>query len=83
MAVSALALGSRLAPGLFPANELASFLPNTRSRLSYPLQYWNGLAALLALAFVALTGFGAAARTPAGRAAAVAAAAGARPWPCS
>ena len=73
VAVSALALGSRLAPGMFPDNELASFLPNTRSRLSFPLQYWNGLAALLALAFVALTGFGAAARTPAGRAAAVAA----------
>ena len=59
LAVAALALGSRLQPELFPANELVSFLPNTRARLSYPLQYWNGLAALLALSFVMLAGFGA------------------------
>lgn len=71
LAVAALALGSRLEPALFPANELVSLLPNTRARLSYPLQYWNGLAALLALSFVVLAGFGANARTLLVRTAAV------------
>lgn len=47
--VSALALLSRLHPAWFPGNETAHFLPETRERLNYPLNYWNGLAALVAI----------------------------------
>jgi hypothetical protein len=47
--VSILALLSRLHPAWFPGNETAHFLPETRERLNYPLNYWNGLAALLAI----------------------------------
>ena len=47
--VAALALASRLRPGLFAAaTQTASFLPGTQRRLSWPLNYWNALAALLA-----------------------------------
>ncbi|MQA75864.1 MAG: tetratricopeptide repeat protein [Solirubrobacterales bacterium] len=46
--VSALALLSRLHSEWFPANEAAAFLPQGR-RLNYPLDYWNGLAALVAI----------------------------------
>ncbi len=48
--VAILALASRLHPGLFPAaHQTASFLPGAEGRLSWPLNYWNGLAALLAM----------------------------------
>jgi hypothetical protein len=47
--VVVLALLSRLHPAWFPADQTAQFLPNARSRLNYPLNYWNGLAALTAL----------------------------------
>jgi tetratricopeptide (TPR) repeat protein len=47
--VGLLALLSRLEPSWFPESELGSFLPNVESRLAYPLNYWNGLAALMAL----------------------------------
>ena len=47
--VAILALLSRLHPAWFPTNETAQFLPLTRSRLNYPLNYWNGLAALIAV----------------------------------
>jgi hypothetical protein len=40
---------SRLHPAWFPTNETAQFLPSVRSRLNYPLNYWNGLAALIAV----------------------------------
>ncbi|MEA2299703.1 MAG: hypothetical protein QOE44_238 [Solirubrobacteraceae bacterium] len=43
------ALLSRLHPSWFPANLTVDFLPLARSRLAYPLNYWNGLAGLLAL----------------------------------
>ena len=40
---------SRLHPAWFPdANQTAKFLEDTE-RLSYPLDYWNGLAALVAI----------------------------------
>jgi hypothetical protein len=45
-----LALGSRFAPSLFPANDTATFLPTVANRLAYPLNYWNAVAALVALA---------------------------------
>lgn len=44
--VGAIALLSRLEPSWFPAPES---LPEVRARLAYPLNYWNGLAALMAL----------------------------------
>ena len=47
--VGALALLSRFHPSWFPANEAARYLPATRARLNYPLNYWNGLAALAAI----------------------------------
>lgn len=47
--VGVLALLSRLAPDWYPATETATFLADPRGRLSYPLNYWNGLAALIAI----------------------------------
>lgn len=44
--VAILALLSRLEPSWFPRNEV---LPEVRARLAYPLNYWNGLAALMGL----------------------------------
>ena len=49
MLVAGLAVLSRLQPGLFPANETGAFLDIARSRLNWPLNYWNGLAAFCAL----------------------------------
>ena len=46
--IIALALVSRLRPGIFPGSQGASFLAG--SRLNWPLDYWNGLAALVSLA---------------------------------
>lgn len=44
------ALLSRLHPAWFPsADQTAQFLTSGEERLSYPLNYWNGLAALIAL----------------------------------
>jgi O-antigen ligase len=49
-AVAAVALLSRLHPPWFPnATQTAQLLSNGEERLSYPLNYWNGLAALLAI----------------------------------
>lgn len=51
-AVGVLALGSRLLPQLYPASATAD-LPRTfgfsEDRLTYPLDYWNGLATFAAL----------------------------------
>ncbi|MGN6372919.1 MAG: O-antigen ligase family protein [Solirubrobacteraceae bacterium] len=60
--VTVLALLSRLHPAWFPANEAAAFLTIARSRLNYPLNYWNGLAALVAMGAPLLTHFAASAR---------------------
>lgn len=44
------ALLSRLHPSWFPsANQTGQFLETGRERLSYPLNYWNALAALIAV----------------------------------
>jgi O-Antigen ligase len=48
--VGLLALGGRFFPDLLPAGELPSFLPSAHARLNYPVNYWNGLAILVALA---------------------------------
>jgi hypothetical protein len=48
--VALLALASRLWPHLFPASrQTGHFLSGSQSRLSWPLNYWNALAALLAI----------------------------------
>jgi len=48
--VSVVALLSRFHPAWFPgANQTASFLSSDRERLSYPLHYWNAVAALVAI----------------------------------
>ena len=48
--VGIFALLSRLHPSWFPRNEGISALGDTaRTRLNYPLNYWNGLAALVAI----------------------------------
>jgi tetratricopeptide (TPR) repeat protein len=46
--ISALALLSRVHPAWFPPNDLAAAQPSLRSRLNYPLNYWNAVAALVA-----------------------------------
>ncbi|HEY7891718.1 MAG TPA: O-antigen ligase family protein [Solirubrobacteraceae bacterium] len=60
--VTVLALLSRFHPAWFPANETAAFLAGARSRLNYPLNYWNGLAALVAMGIPLMTHFAASAR---------------------
>lgn len=48
--VAAIALLSRLHPAWFPAaDQTAQFLSGNRERLAYPIHYWNGLAALIAI----------------------------------
>lgn len=48
--VGVVALLSRLHPAWFPnAGQTAAFLNPGQERLSYPLNYWNGLAALIAI----------------------------------
>ena len=48
--VSLIALVSRLQPSLIPeATEAAEILGGGRGRLAYPLNYWNGLAELMAI----------------------------------
>jgi hypothetical protein len=66
------ALSSRLFPGLFPNEALPRFLPSARTRLSFPVQYWNGLGILTALALPLLLRAAIAARTALGRGAALA-----------
>ncbi len=48
-AVSILALASRLFGDLAGPQEVSELLPGTETRLSYPVDYWNGLAILAAL----------------------------------
>src|ERR1700750_1849639 len=46
--IGALGLLSRLHPAWFPAaDQTAQFLTSGEERLSYPVNYWNGLAALI------------------------------------
>src|SRR5918992_387630 len=46
-----IALTSRLFPNLLPEGELTRFLEQTETRLSYPVNYSNGLGILVGLAF--------------------------------
>lgn len=72
--VAVLALISRLRPGTFAtAQQTAAFLPGTQGRLDWPLNYWNALAALMALGLPVLLGLAGSARTLLGQALAAAA----------
>ena len=46
--VALVALASRAFPDVVSAGALAQVVPAVKARLSYPLQYWNGLGLLLA-----------------------------------
>jgi O-Antigen ligase len=57
--VALIALLARFEPSLFgnPDAEIAQKLPSALGRLSYPIGYWNGLAAAMAAATVLLVWF--------------------------
>lgn len=72
--VAAIALLSRLHAAWFPAaDQTAQFLTGNRERLSYPLHYWNGLAALIAIGVPLVLQVATRSRTTLWRAAAAAA----------
>jgi hypothetical protein len=71
--VAAVAVISRLRPGTFPgAQTTATLLPGTSERLSWPLNYWNALAAFAALGLPLLLSLATTARTLAAQAVAAA-----------
>ncbi|MFL5870438.1 MAG: O-antigen ligase family protein [Solirubrobacterales bacterium] len=72
-AVAALAICARLEPSLLghPERELAAQVPADANRLSWPIGYWNGLAALVAVSVGLLAWLGSAAASRVGRALAV------------
>ena len=71
--VACLALASRLRPDVFPAaNQTASFITGTQQRLSWPLNYWNALGALLAFGLPLLLAVASSARSLYAQAAAAA-----------
>jgi O-antigen ligase len=49
-AVAVLSALSRLQPEWFPVNDQIALLGEAAHRLSYPLNYWNGLGAFMAMA---------------------------------
>jgi O-Antigen ligase len=64
VAVAVLALASRFIPSLPGGDqEIASAIPIAAARLSYPIGYWNGLAAAMAIAAVLLCWLGVSAGT--------------------
>ncbi len=71
-AVACFAVASRLVPAAFPEQEVITRLPAAASRLAYPVNYWNGLAALMAACVVLLVWLGAEGATRRARAVAVA-----------
>lgn len=72
--IAVLALLSRLHPAWFPsADQTAAFLEDSRERLSYPLNYWNALGALIAVGLPLLLHISATAKTVLVRALAAAA----------
>ncbi len=72
-AVALLALGSRFIPALPGDGSIGSTPVGAQGRLSYPIGYWNGLAACMVLGAVLATWLVASAATRLGRALAVAA----------
>ena len=71
-AIGLLALLSRLFPDLVDERGLFQFLPGGENRLSYPLDYWNGLGIFTGLAFPLLLGAAVRARSAIARGLAVA-----------
>jgi hypothetical protein len=72
--IALLALVSRLHPGAFPGSETtAALLPGAHQRLSWPLNYWNALGALVALGMPLLLSIATSARSLIAQAAAAAA----------
>jgi O-antigen ligase len=71
-AIGLLALASRLFPDLLDERDLFQFLPGGENRLSYPLDYWNGLGIFTGLAFPLLLGAAVGARSAIARGLAVA-----------
>ncbi len=71
--VALLAVLSRLHPSWFPESVAAETLPDVRSRLAYPLNYWNGVAALISIGMPLMIWLAASSRTILGRAASSAA----------
>lgn len=51
VATALLALTSRLLPDLVGGDDVFRFLPGADDRLSYPVDYWNGLGIFVALGF--------------------------------
>ena len=47
--IGLIALLSRFKPDWFPALEIPNLVDGTEARLHYPLNYWNGLAAFMAM----------------------------------
>jgi len=72
-AIGLVALASRLFPDLLEERALFQFLPGGENRLSYPLDYWNGLGIFTGLAFPLLLGAATGARSAITRGLAVAA----------
>jgi O-Antigen ligase len=62
MLTTAIALASRLDPGFLGASDVGVLLAGAAGRLSYPIGYWNGLAACVAVAAVLLVWLGSQAR---------------------
>jgi hypothetical protein len=50
VATAGVALVSRLFPGSFPARGLPRLLPSASTRLSFPVDYWNGLGVFAGIA---------------------------------
>ncbi len=69
VAIASIALLARFEPGLFgnPDADLREVLPAARGRLTYPIGYWNGLAAAMATAIVLLGWLAVGASTRVGR----------------
>ncbi len=61
--VAGLALASRFEPSFAGDQSLGTFLPSAAGRLSYPIGYWNGLAAAMAAGILLLVWLGGHART--------------------
>jgi hypothetical protein len=72
VAVGLLALASRLFPSVFPEDDLRAAIGLDRVRLSYPVDYWNGLGILVALSVPLLVSAAARTASLAGAAMAVA-----------
>jgi O-Antigen ligase len=70
--VACVALASRFEPSFGAQHAIGRFLPVARGRLTYPIGYWGGLGAIMAMGAVLLVWLGAHAKTLAARALAVA-----------